>query len=75
MEFLHNVTGIVQNSVSMVQNAVGMVEQQHIVLGCVIGVILFKVVRRRKPSRSVIRVDTHSGWWEMQHGTHKKRRR
>ena len=68
MEFLHNVTGMVQNSVSMV-------EQQHIVLGCVVGVILFKVARRRKPSRSVIRVDTHSGWWEMQHGTHKKRRR
>ena len=75
MEFLHNVTGTVKNSVSMVQNAVGMVEQHYIVLGCVMGVILFMVVRRRKPSRLVIRADTHSGWWEMRHSTHKKRRR
>jgi hypothetical protein len=68
MEFLHNVTGIVQNSVSMV-------EQQYIVLGCAMGVVLFMVVRRRKPSQSVIRVDTHSGWWEMRNSIHKKRHR
>lgn len=68
MDFLHDMTEIVQHSV-------GMAGQQNIVLGCVMGVILLIVMRRRKPSRSIIRVHTNLGWWGIRHGTTKKRRR